>query len=66
MLGSTAVLKAAKKGYKRYGIPGALAAGVGTLLGIRFVKRRFGAGGGDADDTDDTATTGDTATTDGQ
>ena len=58
MLGSTAVAKAAKKGYKRYGVPGALAAGVGTLLGIRFLKRRFGSGGGnDADDTSDATTT---------
>jgi hypothetical protein len=48
MLGSTAVTKAAKKGYKRYGIPGAVAAGGGALLGIRFVKRKFSSGGSDA------------------
>jgi hypothetical protein len=59
MFGSTAVMKAAKKGYKRYGVPGALAAGVGTLLGIRFIKRRFRSGGGN-DDADANATTTDT------
>jgi hypothetical protein len=61
MLGSTAVMKAAKKGYKRYGVPGALAAGVGTLLGVRFVRRKLRSdSGNDAEDT------GDTTTTDGQ
>lgn len=49
MLGSTAVMKAAKKGYKRYGVPGALAAGVGATLGIRFIKRRFLSGTGETD-----------------
>lgn len=59
MLGSTAVTKAAKKGYKRYGVPGALAAGVGTFLGIRFIKRKLRpSGGNDADDTSDTTTDG--------
>ena len=55
MLGSSVVIKAAKKGYKRYGILGAVAAGAGTFLGIRFVKRRFlsgNKGDGDSDDTD--------------
>lgn len=57
MLGSTAAMKAAKKGYKRYGIPGALAAGGGAILGIRFVKRRFLSGTGENDTGDGTATT---------
>lgn len=42
MVGIAIVRKAAKKGYKRYGIPGAVAAGVGTFLGIRLLKRKFG------------------------
>ena len=54
MLGSTAVIKAGKKGYKRYGVPGALAAGVGALLGIRLVKRMLSPSSGN-DDTADTA-----------
>jgi hypothetical protein len=43
MIGMAAVRKAAKKGYDRYGLPGAVVAGVGTFLGIRFIRRRFGA-----------------------
>jgi hypothetical protein len=61
MLGSTAVMKAAKKGYKRYGVPGALAAGVGTVLGLRFIRGRLGSSSGD-----DTEDTGDGTTADGQ
>ncbi|WP_256687486.1 hypothetical protein [Halococcus qingdaonensis] len=57
MLGSTAAMKAAKKGYKRYGIPGALAAGGGAILGIRFVKRRFLSGTGENDTGDGAETT---------
>lgn len=53
MFGSTAVMKAAKKGYKRYGVPGALAAGVGTLLGLRFIKRKLRPSGGNDSDTTD-------------
>ena len=41
MFASTVVMKIAKKGYKRYGVPGAVVAGGGTLLGIRYVKRRL-------------------------
>ena len=55
MLGSSVVMKAAKKGYKRYGVPGAVVAGAGTLLGLRFVKRRFLSGNkSDGDDGSDT------------
>ena len=43
MLGSTVVMKAAKKGYRKYGLPGAIVAGLGTLLGIRFIKRKLDA-----------------------
>lgn len=50
MIGLAAVRKAAKKGYKRYGIPGAVVAGVGTLLGIRFIKRKFSARSGSGTD----------------
>lgn len=57
MIGMAAVRKAAKKGYKRYGIPGAVAAGVGTLVGIRFVKRKLGSGG----DTNDQSNGSDAA-----
>ena len=52
MIGMAAIRKAAKKGYKRYGIPGAVVAGVGTLVGIRFIKRKFLSGGGTETDTD--------------
>lgn len=54
MIGMAAVRKAAKKGYKRYGIPGAVVAGGGALLGIRFVKRKFLSGGGGDTETDST------------
>ena len=67
MLGSTVVIKVAKKGYKRYGVPGAVVAGGGTLLGIRFVKRRFS--GTDSDTETDGATDStpsDSSTTEGQ
>ena len=60
MLGSTVVIKAAKKGYKRYGIPGAVVAGGGMVLGIRFIKRRLSRT--DTDSETDTAT--DSPTTD--
>lgn len=50
MLGSTAVMKAAKKGYKRYGIPGAVVAGLGTLIGIRFIKRKLSSRSQGSDD----------------
>lgn len=51
MVGITAVKKAATYGYKKYGIPGAIATGLGTLLGIRLVKRKFLSGSSsDADD----------------
>ena len=64
MLGSTVVLKVAKKGYKRYGIPGAVVAGGGTLLGIRFIKRRFsGSDSGSKTDAEDDSATADTRST---
>ena len=51
MFALTAVKKAATYGYKKYGIPGAIATGLGTLLGVRFVKGKFQSGsGGDGDD----------------
>ncbi len=52
MIGLAVVRKAAKKGYKRYGIPGAVAAGLGTLLGMRFVKRKLQSRGGDDSQSD--------------
>jgi len=51
MFAMTAVKKAATYGYKKYGIPGAIATGLGTLLGIRFIKRKFLSGSSsDGDD----------------
>lgn len=41
MIGMAAVKKAAKHGYKRYGIPGAVVAGLAALLGLRFLKRKL-------------------------
>lgn len=38
----TAVRKAAKFGYKKYGLPGAIVAGIGGLVSYRFVKRKLG------------------------
>ncbi|PSP71972.1 hypothetical protein BRC86_13600 [Halobacteriales archaeon QS_3_64_16] len=38
----TAVRKAAKFGYRKYGLPGAVVAGVGGLVGYRFVRRKLG------------------------
>jgi hypothetical protein len=38
----TAVRKAAKFGYKKYGLPGAIVAGVGGLVSYQFVKRKLG------------------------
>jgi|AntDeeMetagen134_2_1112570.scaffolds.fasta_scaffold01650_2 hypothetical protein len=68
MFAMTAVKKAATYGYKKYGIPGAIATGLGTLLGIRFIKRKFLSGsssdgddgmdvdvGGESDDESGTA-----------
>lgn len=49
MIGLAVVRKAAKKGYKRYGVPGAVVAGLGTLVGMRFVKRKLESSG----DTDE-------------
>jgi hypothetical protein len=54
MLGMAAVRKAAKKGYKRYGIPGAVVAGLGTLVGIRFIKRKLQSSSGDSTGSDST------------
>ena len=45
MIGMAVIRKAAKKGYKRYGLPGAVVAGLGTLVGLRFVKRKLGSRG---------------------
>jgi hypothetical protein len=42
----TAVRKAAKFGYRKYGLPGAIAAGVSVLVGYRFVRRKLGSRGG--------------------
>ena len=50
MFAMTAVKKAATYGYKKYGIPGAIATGLGTLLGIRFIKRKFFSGSSSDDD----------------
>jgi len=68
MFAMTAVKKAATYGYKKYGMPGAIATGLGTLLGIRFIKRKFLSGsssdgddgmdvdvGGESDDESGTA-----------
>lgn len=54
MLGVSAILKATKKGYKRYGLPGALVAGLGTLIGLRFIKRKLQSrsGDGQSDESD--------------
>lgn len=60
MLGSTAVMKAAKKGYKRYGIPGAVVAGLGTLIGIRFIKRKLSSRSQGSDDRNEGAGESDT------
>jgi hypothetical protein len=38
----TAVRKAAKFGYRKYGLPGAVVAGLGGLVGYRFVRRKLG------------------------
>ena len=40
----TAIRKAAKFGYRKYGLPGAIVAGVGGLVSYRFVKRKLGSG----------------------
>lgn len=40
--GLTAVRKAAKFGYRKYGLPGAIVAGLGGLVGYRFVRRKLG------------------------
>jgi hypothetical protein len=51
MFAMTAVKKAATYGYKKYGIPGAIVTGLGTLLGVRFIKGKLLSGsGGDGDD----------------
>ncbi|EMA53716.1 MULTISPECIES: hypothetical protein [Halococcus] len=50
MFAMTAVKKAATYGYKKYGIPGAIATGLGTLLGIRFIKRKLFSGSSSDDD----------------
>ncbi|PSQ66202.1 MAG: hypothetical protein BRD24_04235 [Halobacteriales archaeon SW_9_67_24] len=51
MFAMTAVKKAATYGYKKYGIPGAIVTGLGTLLGVRFIKGKFlSRSGGDGDD----------------
>ena len=50
MFAMTAVKKAATYGYKKYGIPGAIVTGLGTLLGVRFIKRTFLSGSGSNDD----------------
>ena len=43
MIGTlSAVRKAAKFGYRKYGLPGAIVAGVGGLVSYRFVKRKLG------------------------
>lgn len=42
----TAVRKAAEFGYRKYGLPGAIAAGVSVLVGYRFVRRKLGSRGG--------------------
>jgi hypothetical protein len=52
MFALTAVKKAATYGYKKYGIPGAIVTGLGTLLGVRFIKGKFLSGGDGADGTD--------------
>ena len=54
MFALTAVKKAATYGYKKYGVPGAIITGLGTLLGVRFIKGKFlsGSGGDGADGTD--------------
>lgn len=42
--------KAAKYGYKRYGVPGAIVAGLGGIGGYVFVKRKLtGSSGSDRD-----------------
>ena len=56
MIGIAAVKKAAKHGYKRYGIPGAVVAGLATLLGIRFLKRKLRSSGGSNVTTADVST----------
>ena len=51
MFAMTAVKKAATYGYKKYGIPGAIVTGLGTLLGVRFIKRKLSSGSSsDGDD----------------
>ena len=40
----TAVRKAVKFGYRKYGPPGAIVAGLGGLVGYRFVRRKLGSG----------------------
>lgn len=51
MFAISAVKKAAMYGYKKYGIPGAIVTGLGTLLGVRFIKRKlFSGSSSDGDD----------------
>lgn len=59
MIGMAAVKKAAKKGYKKYGLPGAIVAGLGTFLGIRFLKRKLQSRGSGTQN-DETGTGSDT------
>lgn len=62
MIGMAAVKKAAKHGYKRYGIPGAVVAGLAALLGIRFLKRKLrpntGSSTAESDDMTDSQASG--------
>lgn len=64
MIGMAAVKKAAKHGYKRYGIPGAIVAGLAALLGIRFLKRKLRPNTGnsttESDDTTDSQASSET------
>lgn len=53
MLGFTLVRKAAKYGYRKFGIPGAIVGGLGGLFGYRFLKKRLTSSGGSGADNAD-------------